>query len=349
MWTREERYADPDAALLRAGNAWLGEIWPERLRGLVEALPGPRNRLHAPAAMAAADALIVDAWRAAGWRVGRQRLRFRSVRGNLDFVVDGRRPRPFGHTYRDLAGMNLVAIANGAARPDEALVIVAHHDTVRDSPGADDNGAAVALLLELAARLAGRRFGRTVILATPDLEEIGFLGSGALVRWLRRHYRVRGAVVLDPIGYMDPRPGSERIPPGIGRLYPEQLARVAAGGYRGDSVVAIYRRRSAELVREWARCLAATLGRERIVLLRAPLDLPLIGPSLMLHPSARNFVRSDHVSFWSARLPAIHVTDTAELRNPHYHRPTDTPDTLDYETLARIGAATALLIERLAR
>ncbi len=29
-------------------------------------------------------------------------------------------------------------------------------------------------------------------------------------------------------------------------------------------------------------------------------------------------------------------TDTAEFRNPHYHRPTDTPDTLDYGFLASV-------------
>jgi hypothetical protein len=29
--------------------------------------------------------------------------------------------------------------------------------------------------------------------------------------------------------------------------------------------------------------------------------------------------------------------DTAEFRNPHYHRPTDTPETLDYEFMAEVG------------
>jgi len=31
------------------------------------------------------------------------------------------------------------------------------------------------------------------------------------------------------------------------------------------------------------------------------------------------------------------------LRNPHYHRPTDTPDTLDYTRLAAVTTATATL------
>jgi hypothetical protein len=33
------------------------------------------------------------------------------------------------------------------------------------------------------------------------------------------------------------------------------------------------------------------------------------------------------------------VTDTAFLRNPNYHRPTDTPDTLDYGFMAGVVQA----------
>ena len=345
MWTREEPYAEPDAALLDVAKQWIERIRPERLRSLVESIPGPRSRLHAPKSMAAADDLITNAWRDAGWLVGRQRLRFRSVRGTLDRLDPGSR-RPLGHTYRDLSGTNLVAISEGET--DEAVVLVAHHDTVDGSPGADDNGAAVAVLLELAGQLRDRRFRRTVILAAPDFEEIGLIGSRPLVRWLRSLYDVRAAVVFDPIGFMDARPGSAPVPPTIARLYPGQAARIAERGHRGDTVVSIYRRRSADLVRRWSRCLAATIGPERVIQLRDPLDLPVVGPALAMHPMARNFSRSDHVNFWAAGLPAIQVTNTANFRNPNYHRPTDTAETLDYETLGRVAAASALLIEDLA-
>ena len=345
MWMREEPYPEPDAALLAGAAAWLDRIRPDELRARVQSIPGPRSRLHAPEAMEAADELITDSWRAAGWLVGRQRLRFRFVRGSLDRVDPGSR-RPRGHTYRDLTGINLVAIAEGET--DEAIVLVAHHDTVDGSPGADDNGAALAVLLGLADQLRDRRFRRTVILAAPDFEEIGLIGSRPLVRWLRSLYDVRAAVIFDPIGFMDPRPGSAPVPPTIARLYPGQSARMAERGYRGDTVVSIYRRRSADLVRRWSRCLAATLGAERVIQLRDPLDLPVVGPALAMHPMARNFSRSDHVNFWAAGLPAIQVTNTANFRNPNYHRPTDTSDTLDYDTLARVAAASALLIEDLA-
>jgi hypothetical protein len=52
---------------------------------------------------------------------------------------------------------------------------------------------------------------------------------------------------------------------------------------------------------------------------------------------------SDHGAFWEAGWPALLVTDTAFLRNPHYHEASDTPDTLDYDFLwksaARVSAA----------
>ncbi len=45
---------------------------------------------------------------------------------------------------------------------------------------------------------------------------------------------------------------------------------------------------------------------------------------------------SDHWSFWMLGYPAIMVTDTAPFRYLHYHEPTDTPDKIAYDKLARI-------------
>ena len=47
--------------------------------------------------------------------------------------------------------------------------------------------------------------------------------------------------------------------------------------------------------------------------------------------------RSDHAPFWRKGIPALMWTDTAEFRNPNYHQPTDTPDTLDYEFMAEVA------------
>jgi Zn-dependent M28 family amino/carboxypeptidase len=292
-----------------------------------------------------ADALIIEAWRATGWATERQELELhgewglRDERGNW-------RPRKRITRYPELHGANLIATKAGLET--DAIVVAAHHDTVWNSPGADDNGAGVAILMEVARLIAGESFRRTVVLAAPDFEEIGLIGSRELVRLLRTRHRVRGALVFDPIGYMDPRPNTQKSLPGVAILYPGQMARLAARDNAGDGVVAIHRRRSNALVKVWAECTAAAIGRERVVMLRDPCDLPIIGPFLNLVPLARNFSRSDHRRFWDKRLPAIQVTDTANFRNPNYHRPSDKPATLDYETLADVTVATVLAVRRLA-
>ena len=45
---------------------------------------------------------------------------------------------------------------------------------------------------------------------------------------------------------------------------------------------------------------------------------------------------SDHASFWDAGCPAVMVTDTAFMRNPHYHMPSDRMDTLDFEFMTEL-------------
>ena len=45
---------------------------------------------------------------------------------------------------------------------------------------------------------------------------------------------------------------------------------------------------------------------------------------------------SDHVPFWQKEISSVMWTDTAEFRNPNYHRATDTPETLDYGFLSLV-------------
>ena len=59
--------------------------------------------------------------------------------------------------------------------------------------------------------------------------------------------------------------------------------------------------------------------------------------------------RSDHVPYWDAGLLAVMVSDTANFRNPHYHRPTDTLDTLDLDFAAAVATAVADAVRTLSR
>ena len=69
-------------------------------------------------------------------------------------------------------------------RGDRALVLIAHHDAVPGSPGANDNAASVAILLALLERWAAREPAGRVRLLFPACEELGYLGSRV---WVRAH------------------------------------------------------------------------------------------------------------------------------------------------------------------
>jgi Zn-dependent M28 family amino/carboxypeptidase len=69
-------------------------------------------------------------------------------------------------------------------RGERALVLIAHHDAVPGSPGANDNAASVAILLALLERWAAREPAGRVRLLFPACEELGYLGSRV---WVRAH------------------------------------------------------------------------------------------------------------------------------------------------------------------
>lgn len=94
---------------------------------------------------------------------------------------------------------NVVARLHGT-NPTGAVAILAHYDTVSDSPGAGDNGSAVAAQVEIARALAaGPEMSNDVIILFDDGEEYPdiFAGTKAFVRehpWISD---VRVAISLD--------------------------------------------------------------------------------------------------------------------------------------------------------
>ena len=58
--------------------------------------------------------------------------------------------------------------------------------------------------------------------------------------------------------------------------------------------------------------------------------------SLVAPPQRPGVDLSDHRCYWQFDYPAIMVTDTAFMRNPNYHQPTDTIETLDFEKMGQV-------------
>jgi hypothetical protein len=161
--------------------------------------------------------------------------------------------------------------------------------------------------------------------------------------------KISGAIIFETMSYISNTPHSQRIPSGLASLYPGQVRKIKSRDYRGDWTAVIYRGASAEIACAFAEGLTHSAGVYAPVLIRDPADLPLIGRGLKRWSGRRFFARSDHASFWEVNIPAIMISDTAELRNPNYHEWTDTPDTLNYEHLGTIVSATALALARLAK
>jgi Zn-dependent M28 family amino/carboxypeptidase len=217
------------------------------------------------------------------------------------------------------------------ARPDLPLFVVgAHYDSATETPGADDNASAVAALLELAVRvrpLLDAATGCRLQLAAYDLEEYGMIGSLIHAGELKRAgERVHGMISLEMLGYTDSRPGSQQLPAMVRHLYPDV----------GDFIGVCGTDDGLALIQAVAEGLKTVPG-----LPVQCLAVPERGMAIM------DVRLSDHSSFWDAGFPALMVTDTSFYRNPHYHKPSDTPDTLDYPFLAKVTAGLAAAVGRI--
>lgn len=210
--------------------------------------------------------------------------------------------------------------------PLAPLLLAAHYDTVEGSPGADDNASALAVLLETAERLRQMERAQEILCLAFCLEEEGLLGSLAYAADLRAARRtIVGAIVLECVGYASEDEGSQSSPPGT----------PVAAPTTGNFLAIVGNSASAGLA-------AAATEAARLHVPVVPLVVPGQGERL---PDTR---RSDHAAFWQHGLPAVMLTDTANFRNPHYHRPTDTIDTLNLEFLTNVAAAVTSIATRLA-
>jgi hypothetical protein len=69
--------------------------------------------------------------------------------------------------------------------------------------------------------------------------------------------------------------------------------------------------------------------------------------SICLPEKIHHIRLSDNSSFWDQGYPALMLTDTSFLRNPHYHMDTDTPETLDYRRMTEVTLGVAAAVRRL--
>ena len=118
---------------------------------------------------------------------------------------------PYGPSSKGFA--NVIAMIPGADPSKAPVLLGAHFDTCGNFPGADDNAAAVAILLAVAELLDHTE--RSVILAFFDAEEPPyFLGeSMGSIRFYenQRTGPIHAAIILDLVGHDVPVKGLEDV------------------------------------------------------------------------------------------------------------------------------------------
>lgn len=127
-------------------------------------------------------------------------------------------------------GENLIGILSGSFRnvkgKDNIVVLGAHYDTVRESPGIDDNGSGSVAMLETARIISSmKKLNHTVIFVSFDLEEYGLLGSSAFVKeyiipheLIQRKANFLGAYIIDMLLNYETKVNSQSIPNDLRRV-----------------------------------------------------------------------------------------------------------------------------------
>lgn len=234
-------------------------------------------------------------------------------------------------TWRDIQQANLIAKIPAAPGGHKLppIVMADHIDTAFcedvfarsgervSAPGADDNMAATAALLQAGQRFAGQRFPREIWLYHLTGEEFPGDDLGARVAtsgWLRRKQAIGGIVLLDMIGY---------------RKKPDRIFQINAGT-------------SAESMRIAQVAMSISIKNRNgySPVLRAPFD------------SKSYLYNTDGLIFSEAGYPVIlfneHINRLENLDRPHYHQSTDALRTLDLDYASTVAQNAILTVAALA-
>jgi Zn-dependent M28 family amino/carboxypeptidase len=192
-------------------------------------------------------------------------------------------------------------------------------------------------VLEVARLLGSRATPRTLQLAFFDQEETGLLGSQAFVSKTARLQNLGGAIVMDMVGYACYAVGCQKYPAGLPVTPPSD---------KGDFLAVVGDTEHLPLLNAFqnSQNIPSIALNKQESNLPPVLTLPIPFKGLLTPDT----LRSDHAPFWYQGVGAVLVTDTANLRTPHYHKSSDVPTTIERSFFTGaaqivINATTALL------
>jgi aminopeptidase YwaD len=108
------------------------------------------------------------------------------------------------NTRPQALGRNVIAYKKGVTQPK--LLVGSHYDSVRSSPGANDNASGTAVNLGLARQLATTPLANQIWFVAFDGEEDGLQGSRSFVKQAKPDFLkgLRGMMNFDMVGINDP-------------------------------------------------------------------------------------------------------------------------------------------------
>ncbi len=240
---------------------------------------------------------------------------------------------------KDTTYKNVITILPGESK--ERIVIGAHYDVHGDTPGADDNASAVAGLLEtvrlITEKLGDKKPKFTLEFVAYSLEEqphrgsnqsiAGRDGMGSYVhaKYIKdNNIPLKYMISYEMIGYFSKKPNSQQFPnhPFFNQFNDIGVFIAIAGFSRQKSFVNKFYNLYRSKCKIRTECIAESFTDQ------------MAG-------------RSDHRNYYeNFGFNAIMLTDTANFRNPNYHRMTDSIDTLDFESMEEVvNAMVEVLIE----
>ncbi len=265
-------------------------------------------------------------------------VRHMNVPGSLDlsagfmatqFAQLGYTPVFLPFTFKGVIMQNVMAEIIGSLYPNLVLIYFAHYDTTINTRGADDNASALAILIELARILRHARPAMTIrFVAVANEEHTGesweHMGSCHVVRRCKERGEKLFGIALEMLGYFSDIPGSQTFPWPFHLFYPNVGNFVAFIGNRSSQ--------------DWTKKVVAAFREE--------VKFPSEGGSIPNRFADIN--RSDQYWLWRYGYDGVMMTNTSNFRTPHLHKMSDTPETLNYEYMARLAAGMGRVSLRLA-
>ena len=236
------------------------------------------------------------------------------------------------YNFKDKTFSNIVVTIQGRSRPPGTIVIGAHYDTVFNTPGADDNASAVAVLLEMCRILKGYSSAKTIKLVFFTLEEppafnTEYMGSYVFAKEAKKQdENIHLMIALEMLGYYSGEKKRQEYPLPLMRLFYPTTP---------NFVLVVGNLKSRRMVKLAGDKLTAACD-VQVETLTVPNFFPGVG-------------LSDNASFWKMGFKAILITDTAFYRNPNYHTLQDTIDTLDFDKMTSLCEGLAETVKELTR